>query len=68
MFTTTALILSVVFGAFGTAYFIYGKRQQQIVPLLAGVVLCVFPYFISNTLLMVLVGVALLVTPFIIFL
>lgn len=68
MFTTTALILSVVFGALGTAYFVYGKRQRQIVPLLAGVMLCVFPYFISNTLLMVLVGVALLATPFIIFL
>ncbi len=66
MTNTTALLLSVVFSAIGAAYFLYGKRQQQVVPLLSGLVLCVFPYFITNTLAMLLVGGALLAAPFLI--
>lgn len=66
MFNTSTLLLSLVFSAIGAGYFLYGKRQQQIVPLLSGLVLSIFPYFISNTLLMLLVGAALLAVPFII--
>jgi len=47
-------------------YFVYGKKQQRVVALLSGVLLCVFPYFVSNVILMVLVGFVLIALPFIV--
>ncbi|MEJ2508313.1 MAG: hypothetical protein P8009_02350 [Gammaproteobacteria bacterium] len=64
--STSSLLLSVLFGAIGTAYFIYGKRQESYVPLFAGIGLFVFPMFISNVWLMLLTGVALSAAPFLI--
>jgi hypothetical protein len=52
----SSLIWGVVFGAIGLGYFVYGKKQRAVVPLLAGVVLMVLPYFISNSWLLVLLG------------
>jgi hypothetical protein len=62
--STAALLWSVLFGAIGIGYFIYGKRQRVIVPLVAGLALMLFPYFISNTWVMVLIGAALTVVPY----
>jgi hypothetical protein len=50
------LLWGVVFGSIGLAYFVYGKKQQRFVPLLCGIALMVYPYFISNTVLLVAVG------------
>ena len=44
----TTLMLSILFGSIGAGYFIYGKKQQQFVPLLTGLALCVYPYFLSS--------------------
>jgi hypothetical protein len=54
----------VVFGAVGFAYFVYGKKQQRFVPLLCGMGLMAFPYFTSNTAILVVVGLALSVMPY----
>ena len=61
---TTSLLWGIVFGSFGLAYFIYGRKQQALVPLLCGVVLMVFPYFVPNTILLVTIGVVLIITPY----
>jgi hypothetical protein len=58
------LLWGVVFGAVGLAYFIYGKKQQRFVPLLCGIALMAFPYFISNTVLLVVVGLVLSAVPY----
>jgi len=57
-------LLSMIFGVIGMGYMMYGKRTTRIVPLAAGMMLCVFPYFITNFYAMVVVGVALSVGPF----
>jgi hypothetical protein len=54
----------IIFGSVGLAYFIYGKKQQVFVPMVCGVSLMVYPYFVSNTILLVAIGVALLALPF----
>ena len=51
------------FGAFGLGYFLYGKRQQAPIALASGVLLMVFPYFVPNAWLSVLIGAALLAVP-----
>jgi len=58
------LVWGMVFGVFGIAFFVYGKKQQAIVPFIAGVLLCVFPYFISNVYLLVITGCALVALPY----
>jgi len=54
----------VVFGAIGLGFFAYGKKQKALVPLFSGIALFVFPYFISNVYILVIVGVILVVLPY----
>ena len=56
----TLLMWSVLFGAFGVGFFIYGKKQKAIVPLCVGIVLCVIPYFMANVYGLVGIGVVLI--------
>jgi len=60
----TLLMWSILFGAFGMGYFMYGRRQRSPVPFLVGIALMVFPYFITNVYLVVLIGVGLIITPY----
>jgi len=41
------LIWIVIFGGLGVGYFSYGRKQKAIVPLLLGIALFIFPYFIT---------------------
>jgi hypothetical protein len=61
---TSLLIWGVIFGAIGLGFFSYGKRQKAIVPLFTGVALFVFPYFVSNVYLLVIIGVGLVMFPY----
>jgi len=58
------LIIGMIAGAIGTGYFIYGKRQQRFTPMLAGLLLGVYPFFTSNPLLLIVIGAALMAAPF----
>lgn len=58
------LLLGVVFGAVGMGYCLYARKQRAPVPLVCGVGLMFFPYFVSNAWLMVLVGVVLMAVPY----
>jgi predicted membrane protein len=58
------LVWGMLFGAVGLGYFIYGKRQMAIVPLVTGIALFVFPYFISNLYLLISVGIGLVALPY----
>ena len=57
------LFLGLLFGAVGTGYVVYGKRQHSALFLLVGFALIVYPYFIASAFLTVLVGLGLAVVP-----
>lgn len=59
------LTWSIVFSVFGAAYFSYGKGQDKQVPFYCGILLMVFPYFVSNLYIMIPLGVLFLILPFI---
>lgn len=61
---TTALGWSMFFGSFGLGYFVYGKKQGKAVPLLTGMALSIFPYFIEDVYILVAVGFILLAIPY----
>lgn len=60
----TLLIWGMVFGSIGLGFFIYGKRQKAIVPLVSGIALFIFPYFISDITMLVITGAILVVLPY----
>ena len=63
---STTLMIGIFAGCFGLAYFVYGKRQAKVIPLVSGIGLCVIPYFIGNLTILILVCLTLIIAPFII--
>jgi len=61
---TTQIFLAMIFGSIGLGFFTYGKKQQAVVPLLVGIALFIFPYFVSNVYILVLIGISLIVLPY----
>lgn len=58
------LLWGVLFGSVGFGYFMYGKKQRAIVPLVCGLALMVVPYFIANAILLVMVCAAIIAVPY----
>jgi hypothetical protein len=50
------LIGGCVFGSIGFVAFIYGKRMNLWKPMFLGIALMVYPYFVSNDLIMIAIG------------
>ena len=61
---TSTLLWGVIFGSIGLGFFIYGKKQKAIIPLISGIGLMVFPYFISNIFILVTTGIVFVALPF----
>ena len=62
--STAVILWGLLFGSIGFGFFIYGKKQKAVVPLITGIALCVVPYFIANVYALVVVGVFLMAIPF----
>jgi hypothetical protein len=61
---TSSLLWGLLFGSIGLGFFVYGRKQKVVVPLVCGVALMIFPYFVSNTVLLVALGVVLIAIPY----
>jgi len=57
------LFLGLLFGAVGSGFLVYAKRQQSALFLVVGFVLILIPYFIANVVLLVVIGLALVAVP-----
>ena len=64
MSNASTLILGVLFGSIGLGFFVYGKKQKTIVPIICGIGLMVFPYIISNLYILIFSSVILIALPF----
>jgi LPXTG-motif cell wall-anchored protein len=61
---TSLLLWGLLFSSVGLGFFIYGKKQKAVVPLFCGLGLMIYPYFVSNTMLLVAIGAALILLPY----
>ena len=61
---TANLLWGLLFGSIGVGFLIYARRERAPVPLVAGLALSIYPFFINNTLWLVLIGVALTAVPY----
>jgi hypothetical protein len=61
---TSPLLWGLVFGSIGFGFLVYGRKQRAVVPLICGLGLIVFPYFVSNTILLIAIGIVLIAIPY----
>lgn len=64
LFDTNYLFASLLWGSIGAGYWIYGKKQREMMPMIGGVVMIVVSYFANSWLLMSLVCIALMVAVY----
>ncbi len=60
----SVLLWGLLFGSIGFGFFLYGKKQKAVVPLITGIALCVVPYFIADVYILIGVGVVLMAIPY----
>jgi hypothetical protein len=60
------LILGIFISTVGLAYFIYGKKMDENRFLFVGLAMMIFPYFPGNFAIVLIIGIILAVSPFII--
>ena len=53
-----------MFSSIGLGFFLYGKKQRAVVPLVCGLVLMIYPYFIPNVVALVAIGAVLTAVPY----
>jgi hypothetical protein len=58
------LLWGLLFGSIGLGFFLYGKKQRAVVPLICGLALMVYPYFIPNVYALVMIGIVLIAVPY----
>ncbi|HWS70727.1 MAG TPA: hypothetical protein VN605_01375 [Thermoanaerobaculia bacterium] len=58
------LLLGLVFGAIGSGYLVYAKRQYSAAFALAGAALILYSYFLTNLAAILITGAMLAAAPF----
>jgi len=63
--TAAGLIPGLLFGIIGFAAFAYGKKQSEWLPMVAGLTLMTYPYFVANVVAQYAIGAALVTALFV---
>ena len=58
------LLWGLLFGSIGLGFLIYAKQQRAVVPLVVGLELSIYPFFVSNVAAIVVIGLVLTVLPY----
>ena len=60
---SSSILVSVLIGSVGLGYIIYGRKQMHATALICGLALCIFPYFIQNIWLTLLIAAGIMLLP-----
>jgi hypothetical protein len=60
----STLLWGLLFGSIGVGFALYGKQQRAVVPLLCGIALMVYAYFVPNVIALVGIGIVLMAIPY----
>lgn len=60
LFDTNFLLASLLWGSIGVGYFIYGKKQGAMMPMIGGMVMIAVSYVVSSWLLMSLLSIGII--------
>jgi hypothetical protein len=61
---TASLLWGLLFSSIGLGYFIYGRKQQKLVPMLCGIGLMGFTFLVSNVIAILGIGIVLIALPY----
>jgi hypothetical protein len=61
--TTSWLLWTLLFSSAGLGFFIYGTKQRSAVPMVCGLGLMLYSYFVSDIYLLIVIGVVLTAIP-----
>jgi hypothetical protein len=64
LFNPSFLFASLLWGSIGVGYFIYGKKQQSLSPMVGGIVMIAVSYFVGSALLMSLICILVIVAVY----
>lgn len=64
-FTMAGFFLAFVFSMIGVGYAVYAKKQMKLIVGICGVGLMVYPYFVTDTVAIAVIGAALVLAPFV---
>jgi len=62
--STSQLLWGLLFSSIGLGFFLYGKKQRAVVPLVCGLAMMIYPYFIPNVVALVAIGLVLTAVPY----
>jgi hypothetical protein len=60
---SSVMFWGFLFSTFGLGFFSYGRKQRAIVPLACGLILMVYPFFVTNLPLLIGAGIVLTIIP-----
>lgn len=64
-FTMAGFFLAFVFNMIGLGYAIYAKKQMKLIVGICGVGLMGYPYFVTDTVAIAVIGTALVLAPYV---
>jgi hypothetical protein len=64
LFSPSFLFASLLWGSIGVGYFIYGKKQQSLTPMIGGILMVAVSYLVSSALAMSLICVLVIVAVY----
>lgn len=64
LFNSSFLFASLLWGSVGVGYFVYGKKQGAMIPMIGGLVIIAVSYLVSSWFLMSLLSIALIVAVY----
>jgi len=61
---TSTLLWGLLFSSIGFGFFLYGRKQRAAVPMVCGLAMMIYPYFIPNVLALIAIGIVLAAIPY----
>ncbi|HLN48557.1 MAG TPA: hypothetical protein VK251_03525 [Steroidobacteraceae bacterium] len=61
---SSTLLWGLLFSSIGLGFFLYGRKQRAVVPLVCGLAMMIYPYFIPNVAALIAIGIVLAVIPY----
>jgi len=58
------LLWGLLFSSIGLGFFIYGRKKDRLVPIVCGLSLMIYPYFVPNKYLLIVFGAILTALPY----
>jgi hypothetical protein len=58
------LLWGLLFSSIGLGFFLYGRKRRAVVPLVCGLALMIYPYFVAHVGALIAIGVLLAAIPY----